>query len=275
MSKASPPRKATKATASPGTSASSFDSNVSTWCGGLGFRTRSRDEPQALVLRRERGRYELRPLAGLELEQRAAGQECRVLDHLQQLAAAREHGDERVVRQLGERVLVGRVVGEAVARRHLLLEAVDLRLRVGEQKPVFVFADDEVVARRVARISLLDGRPELLLVLRLRNSHDVLALILEVEPDEADLVAERGLHVLLPVELQVVLERGAEEADRLFAIGKLLEQLLDLLPLPRIRIGIDRDEGRRVRGDDLGAAGSGLIARTATREREGSGADQG
>ena len=38
--------------------------------------------------------------------------------------------------------------------------------------------------------------------------------------------------------------------------------------------GIDRDEGRRVRGDDLGAAGSGLVARAATRERERGGADQ-
>ena len=244
--------------------------------GSLDLRSRGRDEPQALVLRRERGRDELRPRAGLELEQRAAGQGRRVLDHLQQRPAARERGDERVVGQLCERVLVRRVVGEAVALRHLLLEAVDLRLRVGEDEPVFVFADEErhVAGLLLARVPLLDGREELLLVLRLRDRHDVLALALDVEPHDVDLFAQGGLHVLLPVELQVLLERSAEEADRLIAVGKLLEQILDLAPLPRIRIGIDRDEGRRVRGDDLGATGSGLVARAATREREGGRADQ-
>ena len=146
MSRASPPWKARKATASPGYVGEQFRLERLDLARRFVFRSRRRDEPQALVLRRERGRDELRPLAGLELEQRAAGHERRILDHLQKVTPAREDRDERVVGELGHRVLVDLVVGEAVALRHLLFEAVDLRLRVGQDEPVFVFADEEIVA---------------------------------------------------------------------------------------------------------------------------------
>jgi hypothetical protein len=236
--------------------------------GRLCCRARRGDKAHALRLGGERGRDEFRLLAGLELGHSPAGDPTESApERAHEVLSSGERGDRRLLGKLGERVLE-RLVGGKVLAFGFLPEAVDLGLGVGEDEPAPDLADQHVLPGLVALVRLLDGLPELVLVLRLRQADDVLAPTLEVEPHERELVAERGLDVAFPVELRVLLERRAGRADELLTVRELAQERLDLLPLVGVDVGIDRDEGGRGRRRDLGGSRGGLLL-AAAAGREG------
>jgi hypothetical protein len=47
-----------------------------------------------------------------------------------------------------------------------------------------------------------------------------------------------------------------ERAHRLVLVREAVGEAVDRLPLRRVRVGVDRDERRRARGDDVRTAGT-------------------
>ncbi len=184
--------------------------------------------------------------------------------------------DECLVGKLRERVLEERVVGELLARRRLLLEAIDLLLRVRENEPVVVLLLEHELSGRPVSFPFSIIRRNASASFGFVTRNHIRPVVREVEPDEVDLVAESRLDVLLVVETRVLLQGRAERRERLGADRELAEELVDLLPLVGAEIGVDRDEDRRGRRDDLGAAArSCLLLRPAAGDGERESDEQG
>jgi hypothetical protein len=175
---------------------------------------------------------------------------------------------KRLVWKLGESVVEEIVVSELLTRLRHRREPIDLGLGVRQDVPVPDLSERDRLLSRLG-VRLVDEELEPRRILRLRHDDRVLAAVLEVEPDQVDLVAQRGLHVVLVVEAGVLFQRLADFADEQRVGGELAEELVDLLPLVGAQVGIDRDEGGRSRGDYLGAARRGsLVLRAAARQGE-------
>ena len=99
----------------------------------LGFGTAGADEPEAAALCCQCGGEELRLLVCRQLKRAQPGHAA--LQSLDDALPSRIDMDECLVGKLRERVLEDRVVGQLLARRRLLLEAIDLLLRVREDEP--------------------------------------------------------------------------------------------------------------------------------------------
>src|SRR6266545_776707 len=164
-------------------------------------------DPDPARLRRHRRaeRVELSDLVG----GRAGGPALlldRLVDRGLDRASSHEGLRDRVARETVERVVEDRVAVEPAAVVAKRLELVELCLAVREHRPAV-----DLFVHGWAR-ALLEHGVELVDVLGLRDPDEVVAAVLEVEPDEIDLVAERRLHVLLPAQ-PVLLERGAEARE--------------------------------------------------------------
>ena len=139
---------------------------------------------------------------------------------------------------------VGVVAERARCRLALLLEALNLRAAVRDHLPIRELLVDELRGW-IVRVSLSDHLGELLLVARLRQGDGIGAAVAEVQPDDVQLLAERGLDVVVPVEAALLPQILLDRVDRLLLVGKAARQVVDGLPLRRARIRIDLDEDRR------------------------------
>jgi hypothetical protein len=113
---------------------------------------------------------------------------------------------------------------------------------------------------RLAR-ALAHQRLELPLVLRLRQADEVAAAVLEIEPDDVELGAERRLDVAREVDIAVL---GAEPAQRRQRIRELAQQQERVPELLRAEVRLDRDQRRCACGHDVGGVRERVAAATAT-----------
>ena len=224
-------------------------------------------DPEAVVLGAERSRDEV------ELRQagRGAGQPAplpllELLDHLGQLRPADVGLDQRARRQLAERVVVGRLVGERLAAA--LEDLVDVRLTVAERIPAVHLAVHGRLARAVGLVQLLDERLELTRVVRLRQPDHGRVVQVRAEDDrEVDLGPDRGLHVVVVIDV-VLGERLLEHRQRQRSAWELLREVVHLLPLARAEVAVDRDEGERVGANERGPGAPAAAGRAAAARSE-------
>jgi hypothetical protein len=142
-------------------------------------------------------------------------------------AAAYPSLDRRIALELPEAVLEVLVAVELVPLR-FLLEAVDDGLVAADRNP----ASRELGVGRFVR---RDHRLQALDVARLRDRHDVVAVVREIEPDHVELGPVRTLVLVEPAELRRRPRETRRELHRLF-------------PLLRRRVRRQRDECRRIGG---------------------------
>src|SRR5207302_10826374 len=96
--------------------------------------------------------------------------------------------------------------------------------------------------------AVLHQRRELRLVLRLRQADDVVAAVLEIEPDDVELRPQRRLDVAREVDVAVF---GAEPAKGGQSARELAQQHERVPELLRVEVRLDRDQDRRARRHDL------------------------
>src|SRR5215831_5089514 len=183
--------------------------------------------------------------------QAAAASLAVLMDELRELWAVHVGLRERVRGQRPERVVVRRLVGERLVAG--LERLVDLCLRVADHVPAVDLAVDLLLAGALGRVQLLDEVLELAGVVRLRQAdHGHVLSGLGRDEREVDLGPERGLDVVLEVDA-VLGELVVDLLQQQVAAGELLRQRVELLPLARAEIAVDRDERDRVRADERGA----------------------
>src|SRR5919197_1847471 len=210
-------------------------------------------QPDAVVLRAQRGGdgVELVDPERGEVERRAA-----LLDGLaeqgRELRAVDVGLGERVRRQLPHSVVERAVVGErAVAA---LEDAIDHLLAARERVPAVAdLAVNRLVARAAALVQLRDELLELRGVVGLRQKRERGLLQRRPPHDgDVDLGTERGLDVGAVVDV-LPRERVLDLRERLRPARELVRELVDLLPLARAEVAVDRDKDERVGTDELRA----------------------
>ena len=173
------------------------------------------------------------------------------MDQLRELSPVHVRLRQRARRQLAERVLVGRLARERLAPA--LQRLADVRLAVAERVPPVHLAVDRRLSRRVARIQLLDEVLELAGIVRLRQPDDrKVAQRRTRDERDVDLGAECRLDVLVVVDA-VLRERLLQLCERHVPARELVRQVIDLLPLARAEIAVQRDEGEHVGAHERGA----------------------
>src|SRR6266516_677117 len=159
--------------------------------------------------------------------------------------------------RLLERMLAGERLSLGIAR---LLEAVDRGLLRRDHLPAAERVVDDAVRRvRLRGVGLVEHLLELRLVGWLHEHDEVPRVVLEIEPREVDLLAQRRLDVLRPVELGLLVEVALDRVDTLLLVGELAGQLVDRLPLRRARVGVDGEERGGGRRDEFARARADLV----------------
>ena len=145
-----------------------------------------------------------------------------------------------------------------------LLETRDHRAAVRQNFPAVELVVDDGRGL-VLRVAPPDHVRELGLVARLKQRHEILAAVVEVEPDQVELLAECRLDVLLPVETAGFEDVLLERIDGFLLAGEVARECVDHLPLRGARVRVDLDEHRRRLGDYVACSRSRPLCASAPR----------